>query len=51
MYVQIQKFKMLQEKGFCDGLPEIPAIHQELSRRKWLKFNSMMEKGKIVGNP
>ncbi|MCI55425.1 hypothetical protein A2U01_0076676, partial [Trifolium medium] len=41
---------MLQEKGFYDGLPEIPAIHQELKRRKWLKFNSLMEKGKVVGN-
>ncbi|MCI28656.1 hypothetical protein A2U01_0049858, partial [Trifolium medium] len=50
-YVHIQKFKMLQEKGFCEGLPEIPAINQELKNRKWLKFNAMMEKGKFIGNP
>ncbi|MCH93416.1 hypothetical protein A2U01_0014365, partial [Trifolium medium] len=50
-YVHIQKFKMLQEKGFCEGLPEVPAINQELKNKKWLKFNALMEKGKFVGNP
>ncbi|MCI26542.1 hypothetical protein A2U01_0047738, partial [Trifolium medium] len=50
-YGHISKFKMLQEKGFCDGLPEVPALNQQLKARKWLKFNSMMEKGKYVGNP
>ncbi|MCI37809.1 hypothetical protein A2U01_0059035, partial [Trifolium medium] len=30
---------------------EVPAICQELKRRKWVKFNSLMEKNKMVGNP
>ncbi|MCH90069.1 hypothetical protein A2U01_0010976, partial [Trifolium medium] len=49
-YAQIRPFKFIQEKGFKDGLKEVPAIFNELRRRKWVKFNELMEKDKMKGN-
>ncbi|MCH94733.1 hypothetical protein A2U01_0015698, partial [Trifolium medium] len=44
-YAHIKTLNLLQEKGFSEGLPEVPAIFQELRRRKWEKFNKLIEKG------
>ncbi|MCH82448.1 hypothetical protein A2U01_0003255, partial [Trifolium medium] len=49
-YAQIKSFKFIQEKGFKDGLKEVPEIYNELRKRKWMKFNELMEKDKMKGN-
>jgi hypothetical protein len=49
-YNQIKTFSFMQEKGFSDELQAIPEIYNELRRRKWLKFNSLMLKGNAIGN-
>ncbi|GAU10205.1 hypothetical protein TSUD_422510, partial [Trifolium subterraneum] len=43
-------FGFNQEKGFSDELKAVPEIYEELRRRKWLKFNSLMIKDNVIGN-
>jgi hypothetical protein len=40
----------MPEKGFANGLPDVPEIHIPLRDRKWLKFNELLEKSKLIGN-
>jgi hypothetical protein len=49
-YNQIKTFGFMQEKGFTEELQAIPEIYDELRRRKWVKFNSLMLKGNVIGN-
>ncbi|MCH93637.1 hypothetical protein A2U01_0014589, partial [Trifolium medium] len=44
-YAQIKAFNLNQEKGFADDLLRgVPEISEELHRRKWVKFNSLIQK-------
>jgi hypothetical protein len=49
-YNFIKTFGFNQEKGFGDELKAIPEIFDELKRRNWLKFNSLMIKENVIGN-
>jgi hypothetical protein len=49
-YNFIKTFGFNQEKGFSDELKVVPEIYDELRRRKWLKFNSLMIKENVIGN-
>ncbi|GAU46578.1 hypothetical protein TSUD_402670 [Trifolium subterraneum] len=49
-YNFIKTFGFNQEKGFRDELKAVPEIYDELRRRKWLKFNSLMIKDNVIGN-
>ncbi|GAU43251.1 hypothetical protein TSUD_133950 [Trifolium subterraneum] len=49
-YLKLKSLKINQEKGFKDGLREVPAIYGELERRGWVRFNELMERGKAKAN-
>ncbi|GAU41937.1 hypothetical protein TSUD_380420 [Trifolium subterraneum] len=49
-YLKLKSLKINQEKGFKDGLREVPAIFGELERRGWVRFNELMERGKAKAN-
>ncbi|GAU42326.1 hypothetical protein TSUD_25520 [Trifolium subterraneum] len=49
-YLKLKSLKINQEKGFKDGLREVPAIFGELERRGWVRFNELMEMGKAKAN-
>ncbi|GAU47235.1 hypothetical protein TSUD_242850 [Trifolium subterraneum] len=49
-YLKLKSLKSNQEKGFKDGLREVPTIFGELERRGWVRFNELMERGKAKAN-
>jgi hypothetical protein len=40
----------MPEKAFANGMPDVGEIHLPLRDRKWLKFNELLEKSKLIGN-
>jgi hypothetical protein len=49
-YLKLKPLKINQEKGFKDGLREVPEVFGELERRGWVRFNELMERGKAKAN-
>ncbi|GAU34634.1 hypothetical protein TSUD_394250 [Trifolium subterraneum] len=49
-YLKLKSLQVNQEKGFKNGLPEVPDVYGELERRGWLVFNGLMERDKMTEN-
>jgi hypothetical protein len=49
-YHELKSLKFMFEKGFANGLSEVPEIFNQLRNRRWLKFNELLEKSKLTGN-
>jgi hypothetical protein len=49
-YNVIKTLKFVPEKGFANGLSEVPEIFVPLRDRRWMKFNELLEKSKMTGN-
>jgi hypothetical protein len=49
-YDELKSLKFMPEKGFADGLSDVPDIFLPLRDRRWLKFNELLEKSKMTGN-
>jgi hypothetical protein len=49
-YDELKALKFMPEKGFANGLSDVGEIFIQLRDRKWLKFNELLEKSKLIGN-